>query len=153
MSLVRTFDSATDLIAATGTDVGHSGWHTVSQQLIDAFAEVTDDRQWIHVDAARAAAGPFGTTVAHGFLTLAMIPAMVRETFRVDGARMAINYGLDRARFPAPLPSGSEVRAQVRIKEATPDGRRVRVSSEVTIAARDATKPCCVAEIVTLFVF
>ena len=150
---MRTFRSADDLVAAAGADLGMSGWHTVSQGRIDAFAEVTDDPQWIHVDPVRAAAGPFGTTGAHGFLTLALIPVMVGEVLHVAGARLVMNYGLDRVRFPAPLPSGSEVRARVRILDATASAGRVRVNGEVTIAARGATRPCCVAETITLFVF
>ena len=150
---MRVFDSAASLLAAAGSELGEGEWHTVSQQLIDAFAEVTGDSQWIHVDRGRAAAGPYGTTVAHGYLTLALIPMLVREILRVDGARMAVNYGLDRVRFPTALPSDSAVRAHLRIKEASADSGRVRVLSEVTITARDAAKPCCIAETVTLFIF
>jgi acyl dehydratase len=150
---MRTFGSAAELVAATGADLGHSGWHRVTQLRIDSFADVTDDHQWIHVDRARAALGPFGTTVAHGYLTLAMIPALVGETLRVSGARMAVNYGLERVRFPAPLPAESEIRAQVRIRDAVAADDRVRVITEVTIQVRDAAKPCCVAEAVTLFMF
>jgi acyl dehydratase len=150
---MRAFESAADLVAAAGSELGHSEWHVVSQQLIDDFAGITGDRQWIHVDPARAAAGPFGTTVAHGFLTLALIPMLVRETFRVEAAQMAVNYGLDRVRFPAPLASGSEIRAEVRIRAVARDGTRVRVTSEVVVTARGAARPCCVAELVTLFIF
>ncbi len=150
---MRTFESAAELVSAAGAELGPSGWHHVTQRLIDDFADVTGDHQWIHVDRARAAAGPFGTTVAHGYLTLALIPTLLHETFRVNGAQMAINYGLERVRFPAPLPVESEIGAQVRIKAAIADGTRVRMTSEVTVAARGASKPCCVAEVVTLFIF
>lgn len=150
---MRTFESAAELVSAGGAELGSSGWHRVTQKLIDDFADVTGDHQWIHVDRARAAAGPFGTTVAHGYLTLALIPIMLRETVRVDGAKMAMNYGLERVRFPTPLPAESEIRAEVRIASVAADGSRVRMTSEVTVAARGAPKPCCVAEVVTLFIF
>ena len=150
---MRTFGSVAELASAAGSQLGHSSWHAVTQQLIDDFADATGDHQWIHVDRARAAAGPFGSTVAHGFLTLSMIPALARETFRVTGARMAINYGLERVRFPAPLPAESEIRAHLRIKDAAVGDDRVRMTTEVTIVARDAPKPCCVAEVVTLYIF
>jgi acyl dehydratase len=150
---VRTFSSAAELLAASGTELGPSGWHRVTQEMIDAFADATGDHQWIHVDRERAAAGPFGTTVAHGFLTLALIPVLLRDILAVPGARLAVNYGLERVRFPAPLPAGSEIRARVRITAVSAEDGRVRMHSAVTIAARDAAKPCCVAEVVTLFVF
>jgi acyl dehydratase len=151
---MRTFTSADELVAAAaGQDLGTSGWHTVTQDQINAFADATGDHQWIHLDAERAAAGPFGTTVAHGFLTLSLVPMLAREVYEVRGARMVVNYGLNRVRFPAPLPSGSDVRAQVSIDTVTVDGDRTQVVSHVTVTARDADKPCCVAETVTLFYF
>ena len=150
---MRTFTSADELVAAAGQDLGTSDWHTVTQDQINAFADATGDHQWIHIDAQRAAAGPFGTTIAHGFLTLSLLPMLVHEVYEVVGARMAVNYGVNRVRFPAPLPSGSDVRAQVSIDSATVDGDRTQVVSRVTIAARDPGKPCCVAETVTLFYF
>ena len=150
---MRTFTSADDLVAAAGQDLGTSDWHTVTQDQINAFADATGDHQWIHLDAERAAGGPFGTTIAHGFLTLSLIPMLAREVYEVRGARMVVNYGLNRVRFPAPLPSGADVRAQVTIAEVTVDGDRTQVVSRVTIAARDAGKPCCVADTVAFFYF
>jgi acyl dehydratase len=150
---MRTITSADELVAAAGQDLGTSDWHTVTQDQIKAFADATGDHQWIHLDAERAADGPFGTTIAHGFLTLSLIPMLAREVYEVRGARMVVNYGLNRVRFPAPLPSGSDVRAQVTITEVTVDGDRTQVVSRVTIAARDAAKPCCVADTVAFFYF
>jgi acyl dehydratase len=119
--------------------------------MIDAFADATGDHQWIHVDAERAASGPFGATVAHGYLTLALLPKLVREVYAVDGARMAVNYGLNRVRFPAPVRSGSSVRAGVVITEATQVENAVQVTSTVTIEIQGEAKPACVAEAVSRF--
>jgi acyl dehydratase len=150
---VRTFESAQQLFAAAGDHIGSSEWHTITQQRIQAFADATDDHQWIHLDAERAATGPFGTTVAHGFLTLSLIPMLVREVYRVEQARMVVNYGLNRVRFPAPLPSGSDVRADVELLNVAEHDGRVQVTSRVTVNIRDAEKPCCVAETLTLVYF
>jgi len=150
---MRTFTSADDLVAAAGQDLGTSDWHTVTQDQINAFADATGDHQWIHIDPERAAAGPFGTTIAHGFLTLSLIPMLAHEVYEVSGTRMAVNYGVDRVRFPAPLRSGSDVRAQVTIVTVSVEGERTHVVSRVTLTERDAAKPCCVADTVTLFYF
>jgi acyl dehydratase len=150
---VRTFSSAQELTAAAGTDLGYSAWHTITQERIDAFAEATDDHQWIHVDRERAAAGPFHTTVAHGFLTLALIPAMVREIYAVEGAAMTVNYGLERVRFPSPVAAGSAVRARAVLKSATVDDGRVRLVTAVIIEAQGGSKPSCVADMVALVFF
>lgn len=150
---MRVFNTREELLGAEGADLGYSEWHAVSQQRIDDFADATDDHQWIHVDRDRAAAGPFHTTIAHGFLTLSLLPSLMREISQVQGTTMAINYGLERVRFPAPLPSGSDVRGHAVLKSATADGETIRVVTQVTVEARDAPKPCCVAETVTLFVF
>ena len=150
---MRTFESADELVSAAATDLGTSAWRTVTQERIDQFADATDDHQWIHVDRERAAAGPFGGTIAHGFLTLSLLPSMVHEIYSVTGTRMAINYGLERVRFPAPLRSGGEVRAHALVKSAVRDGDNVRLVTQVTVEARGAEKPVCVAEWVTLFVF
>jgi acyl dehydratase len=149
---VRTFESTDELIAAVGEQVGHGAWHTVTQEQISGFADATGDHQWIHVDPERAAQGPFGTTVAHGYLTLSMIPMLVAPVMAVRGVRLALNYGLNRVRFPRPLPVGTPVRAEVRIASAEriePDG--VHLVSEVTVAADDGGKPFCVAETVTRY--
>jgi acyl dehydratase len=147
---MRVFDSLATLKAAAGEHLGYSPWRTVDQAQVDAFAEATGDRQWIHVDPARAAAGPFGTTIAHGFLVLSLLPVLVAEIYRVDGVRMAINYGLNRVRFPAPVPTGSLVRAGARLASVEDvAGGGVQMVSEVTVEREGGTKPCCVAETVS----
>lgn len=144
---MRVFDSVDDLRAATGEHLGFSEWHPVDQAQITAFAEATGDRQWIHVDPARAATGPFGTTVAHGYLVLSLLPILVSEIYRVAGLRMALNYGLNRVRFPAPVPAGSLVRAGARLISVADAGDGgTQVTSEVTVEREGGTKPCCVAE-------
>jgi acyl dehydratase len=148
---MRVFDSLDDLRLAAGTELGVSEWHTVTQQQIDAFADATGDHQWIHVDADRAAAGPFGTTVAHGFLSLALTSMLVREIYEVRGARLAVNYGANRVRFPAPLPSDAEVRARARLETADDVPGGLQVVTHVEIEIRDGEKPCCVADLVSRF--
>ena len=143
---MRTFDSVTALRDAVGEHLGYGDWHIVTQEQVTAFAEATGDRQWIHVDPVAAASGPFGTTIAHGYLTLSLVPMLVQRILRVDGVRMGVNYGLNRVRFPAPLPTGSSVRAGLRLFSVDAIAGGVHVVNEVTIERRDADKPCCVAE-------
>lgn len=142
---VRTFESVESLSKASGEHLGYSGWHLVDQQRVTRFAEVTDDLQWIHVDPERAAGGPFGGTVAHGFLTLSLLPMLAREVYRVEGARMGVNYGLDRVRFPAPLLTGSRVRAGFALTKVEPISGGVQVHAEVTVERENSAKPVCVA--------
>src|SRR5436190_80883 len=107
---MRIFESLAELHEAVGEHLGYSGWHRIEQSRIDAFADATGDRQWIHVDPERAAHGPFGGTIAHGYLTLSLLPMLVAQIYRVSGVRMGVNYGLNRVRFPAPVPVDSLVR-------------------------------------------
>ena len=148
---MRVFDSLDDLRAAADTELGISGWHVVSQQQIDAFADATGDHQWIHVDPERAAAGPFGTTIAHGFLTLSLTPTLLHEIYEVRGVSMAINYGANRVRFPAPLPSGSKVRARARLETVDDVTGGIQVVTHVEIEVEGGAKPCCVADLVSRF--
>ncbi|MFI5844290.1 MaoC family dehydratase [Catenuloplanes sp. NPDC051500] len=144
---MRVFDDPAKLAAAAGEHLGYSDWTTVDQARIDAFATATGDDQWIHVDPARAAAGPFGATIAHGFLTLSLIPALSWQVYRIEGVRMGINYGLDRVRFPAPLVSGSRVRAGVLLLSVTPAaGDALQIAAEVTLEREGGEKPVCVAQ-------
>ncbi|MGE5826788.1 MAG: MaoC family dehydratase, partial [Micromonosporaceae bacterium] len=106
---MRTFDSIADLAKAAGEHLGYSEWHTVTQEQVNAFADATGDHQWIHIDPQRAAAGPFGTTIAHGYLMLSLLPMLASEVYRVAGASTRGNYGLNRVRFPAAVPTGSRV--------------------------------------------
>ena len=128
-----------------GLELGPSSWFEMPQSRIDAFAGATEDRQSIHVDPELAAAGPFGVTVAHGFLTLSLVPAVCYELMPVEGA-VAVNYGLNRVRFPAAVPAGSRVRASVRVDAVDPVDGGVQVTMTVTFAREGADKPVCVAE-------
>src|SRR5918998_4628117 len=116
---LKEFTGADELRAAAGEQLGTSDWMTIDQQRVNAFADATEDHQWIHTDPQRAAAGPFGTTIAHGFLTLSLLPHLINQTYRVEGATMVINYGLNKVRFPAPVPVGSKVQADVALAEVT----------------------------------
>jgi acyl dehydratase len=145
---VRVFESLDELRGHVGQHVGNSDWHTVTQEQINAFADATGDHQWIHVNPEQAASGPFGTTIAHGYLTLSMIPMLTSQVSRIAGVKMGVNYGLNKVRFPSPVPSGSKVRASVKLLsvEDVPGG--VQVINEVTIERDGGDKPCCVAETV-----
>jgi acyl dehydratase len=143
---MRVFDSIDALAAAVGQPVGVSDWVTVTQERINQFAQATGDHQWIHVDPARAAAGPFGTTIAHGFLTLSLLPELAASATRVDGTRMGINYGLNKVRFPAPVPAGSRVRGHFKLLEALPIEGGYQFTTECSMELDGGSKPVCVAE-------
>jgi acyl dehydratase len=143
------FATVDDLRAAVGTVVGHSDWVTVDQERINTFADATGDHQWIHVDPERAAQGPFGTTIAHGYLTLSLIPMLSADVVRVKDARMGVNYGLNKVRFPAPVPVGSKVRATFELVSVDDVEGGVQVVSRVTVEREGGDKPVCVAETVS----
>ena len=143
---MRKFDSLEALAACLGEDVGTSEWITITQQHIDDFAEATGDRQWIHVDPVRAAAGPFGTTIAHGFLTLSLLPQMADSAIALGGVRMGVNYGLNKVRFPAPVPVGSRLRGRFRLTAFEPIEGGAQITMEVTMDREGSAKPVCVAE-------
>jgi acyl dehydratase len=153
MSEVVTFGSAQALTEAVGTTLGPGPWRTVTQERVDAFADATDDHQWIHLDPERAAAGPFGGTVAHGFLTLSLLPSLVGELYRVTGARMGVNYGLNKVRFPAPVRVGSKIRASAVLASVEPVTGGVQVVARVTVSTDSGEKPVCVAETVSRVYF
>jgi acyl dehydratase len=131
-----------------GLELGPSRWFDVPQERIDAFAETTEDRQWIHVDPARAAESPFGTTVAHGLLTLGLVIPITYELMPVEDARLAVNYGLNRVRFPAPVPAGSRVRGRLRIEDVTDLDGAVQVVAAATVEREGTEKPVVAAELV-----
>lgn len=140
------------LVDHVGHEVGLSDWLTVDQPLIDAFANVTGDRQWIHVDPERARQTPFGGTIAHGFLTLSLLPQLLADGFRVEGAAAAVNYGLNRLRFPGILPSGSRIRARTTLTGADSQrGGGLLASFEVTVERDDSDRPVLVAEMLVLY--
>ena len=135
-----------------GLELGPSAWREVSQERIDAFAAATDDPQWIHVDPVRAADGPFGTTVAHGYLTLALLVPFASELLPVEDAALTVNYGLNRVRFPAAVPSGSRIRARVRVEAVDDVAGGTQVTLGATVERDGAEKPVCVAELVFRYV-
>ena len=143
------FETVEDLKAAVGTVVGHSDWVTVDQERINTFADATGDHQWIHIDPERAAQGPYGTTIAHGYLTLSLIPMLSADVVKVKGARMGVNYGLNKVRFPAPVPAGSKVRATFELLSVEDVEGGVQVVSRVTVEREGGDKPVCVAETVS----
>ncbi|RSN46130.1 enoyl-CoA hydratase [Amycolatopsis sp. WAC 04197] len=141
-----------EIRALAGRDLGTSAWRTVTQDLIDTFAEVSGDHQWIHTDPVRAAAGPFGKTIAHGYLTLSWGIPMFAELLHVTGMGMALNYGLNKVRFPAPVPVGSRVRLHASVQEVTPVlGDGVQMVRAFTFELEGSPKPACAAESVTRY--
>jgi acyl dehydratase len=148
---VITVDSPAALADAVGrTATGE--WFEVTQERIAAFADATEDHQWIHLDAERAAAGPFGSTVAHGYLTLSLLPRLAASLVSVGRSAMVMNYGLDRLRFLSPVPAGSRVRAVTEILSAEPTPNGVRLASKVTVEIEGAEKPALVAHTLSLYV-
>jgi acyl dehydratase len=149
---MRTFDGLDEFEKAVGTHLGYSDWHTITQEQIDLFAEATGDDQWIHVDPEKAAAGPFGTTIAHGYLTLSLVPKLVWEIYKVNGLSMGVNYGSNKVRFPSPVPVGSRVRAGAELVELTRGPNGAQATVRVTIEREGGDKPACVAETVSVLV-
>jgi acyl dehydratase len=149
---MRIFNGISELKAAAGQELGTSDWVTVDQDRINTFADATGDHQWIHVDAEKAAAGPFGGTIAHGMLTLSLLPSFMYQLYRVDGVAMAINYGLNRVRFPAPVPAGSRVRATSRITSVTQLDGAVQAELSTTIEVEGDAKPACVVDSIVRYV-
>jgi acyl dehydratase len=146
------FQSPEELAKAVGTELGTSHWLTVDQDRIDLFAEATGDRQWIHVDPERAAAGPFGRTIAHGYLTLSLLPVLIQDIYRVEGVRMAVNYGLNRVRFITPVQVGSSVRVVLTLDSVTEVDGGVQVAATALVQIDGVEKPAAVAEaLVRLF--
>lgn len=147
-------ESAEDARAAIGTEIGVSDWITVDQPRIDLFAEATEDRQWIHVDVDRSADGPYGTTIAHGYLTLSLLPHLMRQVFSVKGATMGVNYGVDTVRFLTPVPAGSRVRVRASVVSADerPD-TRLRLGLRTVVELEGAERPACTATTIGLYRF
>ncbi len=142
---MRRFARLADLQPLVGQEIGASDWIEIDQARIDRFADATGDHQWIHVDPVRAAAGPFGATIAHGFLTLSLLPAMGLAAFAIDGLRMSVNYGLDRVRFPAPVRVGSRLRGHFVLREYQPIAGGAQLVVECTMEIEGGAKPACVA--------
>lgn len=141
-----------DLAAHVGTELGRSDWLTVEQGRIDLFADATDDHQWIRTDPVRAAGGPFGATIAHGYLTLSLLPALVGRAFTLEGVSRRVNYGLDKVRFPSPVKVGSRVRAVITLAsyDASSAAAGGRMKLHVVVELEDGERPACVAETLTV---
>jgi acyl dehydratase len=149
---MRRFDSLAEFAAMKGEHLGYSPWREITQKQIDLFADATDDHQWIHVDPEKAKDGPFGTTIAHGYLTLSLVNAFMPEIFWIDGLKMGVNVGLNRVRFPAPVKVGARVRGGAELIEFknSPAGKLSTV--KVTVEVEGERRPACVAETLSLYV-
>ena len=145
--MTTTIDGITGLEKLVGEHLGYSEWHQVTQEQVNLFADATGDHQWIHVDVERAKAGPFGGPIAHGYLTLSLAPTLLTEIMRVEGVAMGINYGLNKLRFPSPVPVGSKLRAGATLASVEPVSGGVQVALNVTFEIEGGSKPVCVAEI------
>ena len=144
---MKTFQTLSEVAALVGQEVATSEWITVTQSQVNLFAEATGDHQWIHVDLERAKAGPFGAPIAHGFLTLSLIPLFFQSAMTIVEAGMGVNYGLNKVRFMSPVPVGSRLRARLKLLGSDPiDNKGVQMTWEVTIERDGVTKPVCVAE-------
>ena len=144
---MRTFQNLGELTALVGQDVAVSEWTTITQQQVNLFAEATGDHQWIHIDPERAKNGPFGAPIAHGYLTLSLLPLLFASAMKVENTRMGVNYGLNKVRFITPVPVGSRVRAHLKLLASDPiPGDGVQQTWEVTVELEGAPKPACVAE-------
>lgn len=147
------YASLEELAAAVGAEPQTSSWLAIDQERITRFADATNDHQWIHVDPERAASGPYGSTIAHGYLTLSLISDLLFELITIDGNPTIINYGLDRVRFLSVVRVNSRVRASVQLTAVTPIENGARISSTVTIEIEGESKPALVAETIALFLF
>jgi acyl dehydratase len=148
---VTVFTSLDELRAAAGSDLGTSEWITVDQQRINRFAEATGDFQWIHVDPEKAAHGPFKTTIAHGYLTLALVPMVIADRMHVENVSMAVNYGVNKVRFPAPVPVDSRIRGHISLVSVDDVEGGVQATVRITMEREGGDKPVCVAESVARF--
>ncbi len=144
---MKTFQTFSELAACVGQDVAVSDWITITQEQVNQFAEATGDHQWIHVDVERAKKGPFGAPIAHGFLTLSMIPRFFDNAIKVEESGMGVNYGLNKVRFTSPVPVGSRLRAHLKLLQAEPIANNgVQMNWQVTVEREGAEKPACIAE-------
>jgi acyl dehydratase len=144
---MKTFQTLNDLAACVGQEVATSDWITITQAQVNQFAEATGDHQWIHVDVEKAKAGPFGGPIAHGFLTLSLLPRFFESTFEVLDSAMGVNYGLNKVRFTAPVPVGSRLRARMKLLSAEPiQPKGLQMAWEVTVECEGQAKPVCIAE-------
>ncbi|MET0931225.1 MAG: MaoC family dehydratase [Aeromicrobium sp.] len=149
--MTRVFDNLDDFKAAAGEELGTSDWVTVTQDQINTFADATGDHQWIHVDPERAAAGPFGTTIAHGYLTLSLLPGLASEIYEIEGLAFAMNYGANKVRFPSPVPVDSRLRATATLTATHEIAIGTQCVITFVVQKEGTDKPVCVAEVVFVF--
>ena len=147
--MAQRFDSVAGVLAAVGRDLGATEWMVLTQERIQRFADATDDHQWIHVDPVRAAAGPFGGCIAHGYLTLSLLPLLFETGFAIDDVKMGVNYGLNRVRFPAPVPAGSRLRGRFELLAYEPIAGGAQLTLRTTVELGAGGKPACIAESVS----
>lgn len=152
--MITTFHSADDILAAVGRKLGPGEWTAITQARIDKFADATDDHQWIHVDPVRATAGPFGATIAHGYLTLSLMAMFLPQLVSIPGLKMGVNYGTDKVRFPSAVKAGARIRpsGEVVAAERTKDGG-VQAVIRVTVEIEGESKPACVADTISRYYF
>ena len=144
---MKTLQTLSDLAALVGQEVVVSDWTTITQEQVNQFAQATGDHQWIHVDLEKAKAGPFGGPIAHGYLTLSLLPQFFISSLKIEQTRMGVNYGLNKVRFPAPVPVGSRLRGRMKLLKCEPiDQGGVQMTWETTVEREGGTKPVCVAE-------
>jgi acyl dehydratase len=147
---MKTFRNLAELPALVGQEVAVSDWLTITQEQVDLFAQATGDHQWIHVDVERARAGPFGAPIAHGFLTLSLLPKFIESAISIENTRMGVNYGLNKVRFTSPVPVGSRLRARIKLLDCQPvDNGGMQMTWQVTVEREGSDKPACVAESLT----
>ncbi|GAA1547902.1 MULTISPECIES: MaoC family dehydratase [Brevibacterium] len=149
---MRTLNGIDEITSLVGTELGSSEWMTIDQDAINTFADVTDDHQWIHIDEQRAADGPYGSTIVHGFFTLSLIPKFSSEIFTIEGVSIRVNYGLNKVRFAQPVPVGSRLRGTVSVNEVIPGDKGTQVILKHVIEIEGEERPACIAEVVTLLV-
>ncbi|KLO63495.1 MULTISPECIES: MaoC family dehydratase [Dermacoccus] len=149
---MRTFNGLEELKAAVGEELGSSEWHEVTQTMVDQFAEATGDHQWIHVDPEKAKAGPFGTTIAHGYLTLSLVPMLAAEIWSIENISMAVNYGSNKVRFTQPVPVGSRVRGTAVLDEVKESPKGAQVAMTFTVEIEGEERPACVAQTLSVIV-
>ncbi|MFZ3571511.1 MaoC family dehydratase [Streptomyces sp. BH097] len=151
MAEPRVFKDVDDLKGAVGEQLGYSDWVEIEQSRIDKFADATGDHQWIHVDPERAKEGPFKTTIAHGYLTLSLLPLFGPQLMKVEGMKMGVNYGTNKVRFPAPVPVGSRLRATAKVTDVADVTGGVQVTVAFSVEREGGDKPVCVAESVSRY--
>ena len=149
---MRTLNGIDEIESLVGTELGSSEWTTIDQDAINIFADVTDDHQWIHIDEERAAEGPYGATIVHGFFTLSLIPKFSSEIFTIEGVSIRVNYGLNKVRFAQPVPVGSRLRGTVSVNEVIRGEKGTQVILKHVIEIDGEERPACIAEVVTLLV-